>query len=167
MAADINASFFYISYDEPFADKHYSLLRLRVPQAQHLRGIKGVHNVVYKAAELSETTKFFVLDADGVLCSDFDISIPPEATEYSTIVWRARNGALGLEYGLGGLKLYDASDIDRQFGITSVAPALPATRKLFRKQYDGASGTRSLYLDKNSERELFQQIPAHGLAGCI
>jgi len=41
----------FISYDEPTADKNYSLLKERFPMTKRMHGVKGIHQAHIKAAK--------------------------------------------------------------------------------------------------------------------
>lgn len=156
--------FFFLVYDEPFGDEHFARLRERCPWATRLSGVKGVHEAVYRAASQSSTRRFFLLDADGVLDERFRIGVPPEADQFATVVWRARNDAVDLEYGHGGLKLYDVNDLDR---MASVAAETPADRRTFRKEYDGASGATVCYLEQVANDNRFNRSPLTAWRGAF
>jgi hypothetical protein len=156
--------FFFLTYDEPFGDEHFARLRERCPWATRLSGVKGVHEAVYKAASQSSTRRFFLLDADGVLDERFQIAIPPEADRFATVVWRARNDAVGLEYGHGGLKLYDVNDLDCTGSVLAEAPA---DLRTFRKEYDGASGSTVGYLQQVANENRFNRSPLTAWRGAF
>lgn len=156
--------FFFLSYDEPFADGHLALLTSKFPAAKRVSGVKGVHEAVFVAAERSSAVRFFLLDADGVLDDRFRIELPPEASKYSMVVWRARNDAVGLQYGHGGLKLYDVRDLER---TSSDGSRAPQNRRNFRKQFDGASGTTACYLEQVANANHFNKSPLTAWRGAF
>ena len=58
---------FYISYNESFADENYEMLKVFAPHAQRVHGVKGIFEAHKKAAEQSNTTHFYVVDADAII----------------------------------------------------------------------------------------------------
>jgi hypothetical protein len=115
----------FLSYDEPNADLNYADLCNKVPWAKRVHGVKGSDEAHKAAARLSETVWFVTVDADNIVDPKFfnqDIAVEnPKILVYS---WLGRNLINGLQYGNGGLKLWnkefllnmkshEASDNDR------------------------------------------------------
>lgn len=97
---------FFISYNEPKADAHFSKLRENVASARRVHGIKGIHAAHRHCAELSRTRHFYVIDADNeILDYDFSYKVPSYDADYVHLWW-ARNPLNGLVYGWGGIKLF-------------------------------------------------------------
>jgi hypothetical protein len=97
---------FFISYNEPNADENYSLLKQRFPLAQRVHGVKGIQQAHIKAAKLSLTKMFWVVDGDAVIEDDFMFDFQVDPNELNAVhVWRSRNPINELEYGYGGVKL--------------------------------------------------------------
>lgn len=104
-----------ISYNEPDADENFEILQHYAPHAKRVQGVKGIFNAHKAAAELSETSHFYVIDADAVVEEEFNFKFRPVSTklEYDHIpqtecvyVWRSRNPVNDLVYGYGGAKLF-------------------------------------------------------------
>ena len=96
----------FISYNEPNADENFELLQLRFPRAKRIHGVSGIHQAHIKAAELSSTDMFFVVDGDAIIVSDFNFDYEASVYERGTVhVWRSQNPVNDLEYGYGGVKL--------------------------------------------------------------
>jgi hypothetical protein len=104
----------FISYDELNATIMYNKLLKRFPRAKRIHGVKGIHNAHIEAAKLSDTSMFWVVDADSEIIEDFDFTIEqiPYYSKQAWIellktvhVWRSRNPINDLEYGYGGVKL--------------------------------------------------------------
>ena len=102
----------FISYKEPNADKHFAQLQDRIRETDSrinlrwVRDVKGIHQAHKKAAELSTTSMFFVVDGDAKLVDDFDFSYQVPVWDETTVhVWRTKNPVNNLEYGHGGVKL--------------------------------------------------------------
>jgi hypothetical protein len=104
-----------ISYYEETADENFEYLKLFAPHAKRVQGVKGIFNAHKAAAEIAETSHFYVIDADAVIEEDFKFSFRPDARklEYGhhpetecVYVWRSRNPINDLVYGYGGAKLF-------------------------------------------------------------
>lgn len=104
-----------ISYHEEFADENFELLQMFAPHAKRVQGVKGIFEAHKAAAEISETSHFYVIDADAVIEEEFSFKFRPNANrfEYGSIpetdcvyVWRSRNPVNDLLYGYGGAKLF-------------------------------------------------------------
>lgn len=104
-----------ISYNEPDADENFEILQHYAPHAKRVQGVKGIFNAHKAAAKLSETSHFYVIDADAVIEEEFSFRFKPMANklEYDHIpqtecvyVWRSRNPVNDLVYGYGGAKLF-------------------------------------------------------------
>ena len=98
----------FLSYREPHAEAHWELLKGRFPRAKHVAGVSGIVAAHHAAATRSNTSYFWVVDADNVVDEDFDFTFKWGRRDHITdrvSVWRARNNANGLVYGYGGVKL--------------------------------------------------------------
>jgi hypothetical protein len=100
---------FFLSYDEPMADKHWELLKSKVPSARHMAHISGIHEAHKACATRSRTRMFWVIDADNELLNyDFQMTVPEWDQNYVHL-WHAENPLNGLVYGWGGVKLFPKS----------------------------------------------------------
>ena len=106
---------FFLSYDEPFADENFEILKLFAPNAKRVHGIKGIFEAHKECARLSKTAHFYVIDADAIIDEGFNFKFTPSSSKfvYETIpetdcvfVWQSRNPVNGLVYGYGGAKLF-------------------------------------------------------------
>jgi len=106
---------FFLSYDEPSADDNFELLLLFAPHAKRVHGITGIFAAHQECARQSNTSHFYVIDADAVIEEDFNFKFTPQSDQmvYTTIpetdcvfVWRSRNPVNDLLYGYGGVKLF-------------------------------------------------------------
>lgn len=104
-----------ISYNEEQADENFEILQMFAPHAKRVQGVKGIFNAHKAAAEIAETSHFYVVDADAVMEEDFSFRfVPnPEKMEYDyspqtkcVYTWRSRNPVNDLVYGYGGAKLF-------------------------------------------------------------
>lgn len=97
---------FFISYNEPNAEENWINLKTRFPRACRIHGVKGIHQAHIRAAELSDTNMFWVVDGDSVVADDFTFELLlPNHDEDIVHVWASTNPINNLEYGYGGIKL--------------------------------------------------------------
>jgi hypothetical protein len=97
---------FFLSFDEPMADRHWAATKEKVPSARRVTGVEGIHAAHQHCAKLSRTNHFFVIDADNeILDTDFTYRVPSYDSQYVHL-WYARNPLNGLTYGWGGVKLF-------------------------------------------------------------
>ena len=68
----------FMSYNEKDADKHYELLKKRVPNAKRVNGVKGILNAYNACREIAETPYYFIVEGDSMICRDFDFKLPTE-----------------------------------------------------------------------------------------
>lgn len=96
----------FISYNEVNADENWEYLINRFPRAKRVHGVKGIHNAHRKAAEISATTMFWVVDGDSRILENFNLDYyVPHWNRDSVFVWKSQNPVNDLVYGYGGLKL--------------------------------------------------------------
>jgi len=104
-----------ISYHETFADDNFEILKMFAPHAKRVQGVEGIFAAHKAAAEIAETSHFYVIDADAVMDEEFSFRFKPESNKfvYETVpetdcvfVWRSRNPINDLLYGYGGAKLF-------------------------------------------------------------
>jgi len=96
----------FISYNEPNADENYQRLLERFPRAKRVDKVKGIHQAHIKAAEISNTEMFWVVDGDAVIETEFNFDHEASTYERDVVhVWRSKNPVNGLVYGYGGVKL--------------------------------------------------------------
>jgi len=106
---------FFLSYNEPFADKNFELLQMFAPTAKRVQGVKGIFNAHQECARRSNTSHFYVLDADAVIDEEFTFQFTPDLNKeaYPNVseaecvyIWYSRNPINDLLYGYGGAKLF-------------------------------------------------------------
>jgi hypothetical protein len=96
----------FISYDEENADDNYARLKKRFPIAKRVHGVKGIQEAHREAALKALTNKFWVVDGDAHIVSDFNFSFECiDPINNPVYVWRSTNLINNLEYGNGGVKL--------------------------------------------------------------
>lgn len=100
---------FFLSYDEPNAEKHWADLLDKCPWAKRVHGVKGFDAAHRACAEQSETEWFVTVDADNIVMPSFfdqSVDLDPVNDLNKSFSWNALNGINGLMYGNGGLKLW-------------------------------------------------------------
>lgn len=104
-----------ISYHEETADENFELLKLFAPHAKRVQGVKGIFAAHKAAAEIAQTSHFYVIDADAVIEEEFNFKFRPDSNKFEYVsipqtecvyVWRSRNPVNDLLYGYGGVKLF-------------------------------------------------------------
>lgn len=97
---------FFISYNEPNADKNFQLLKSKCPRAHRIHGVEGIFNAHQLAAKKSFTKMFWVVDGDAVILDEFNFNHRVSEYDLECVhVWRSRNPVNDLTYGYGGVKL--------------------------------------------------------------
>jgi hypothetical protein len=100
----------FLSYDEPTANENFARLRAFAPHARRVHGIKGIGHAHRKAAELSDTEYFFVVDADNWILDGFSFD-PPEVELNGRYLWCSRNAVNGAIWRNGAIKLLRRGDV--------------------------------------------------------
>ena len=99
----------YISYKEPDKEQRFSRLKKIIPFIKRVDNIQGIHNAHIKAAELSDTKMFYVIDGDADIVPSFNFDENFKQNYnvcYDTVyVWQSINPINNLIYGYGGVKL--------------------------------------------------------------
>lgn len=96
----------FISYFEPNAEKNWEIVKERFPRSKRIDGVKGIHQAHKRAAKLSFTNLFWVVDADSVILDNFNFDYKVEKDfENSVHVWRSINPVNDLRYGYSAVKL--------------------------------------------------------------
>lgn len=123
---------FFLSYDEPHADRHWEILKASIPFARRVHGISGIQAAHKHCAGISRTPFFFVVDADNEVIdfSPFEYEVNTWDRDYVHL-WFARNPVNGLEYGWGGLKLFPRSVFARTEPRLDMTTSLPL--KVFKE----------------------------------
>lgn len=131
---------FFLSYNESFADENFEILQMFVPNAKRVHGVEGIFAAHQECARQSQTTHFYVVDADSIIDESFTFKFIPNSNNliYHSIpetecvfVWRSRNPINDLLYGYGGVKLFpkrkllEASDWQVDMTTTIGAPFVP------------------------------------------
>lgn len=110
----IDLDVIYLSYDEPQKEDFWIKIKNLVPWAKRVDGIKGSDNAHKKAAELSDTERFILIDGDNLPNEDFfnltfDFRNKDHNYKLAQYRWRAKNYINGLQYGNGGISSWTKS----------------------------------------------------------
>ena len=104
-----------ISYNEETAEENFQILLTQAPHAKRVIGVKGIFEAHKAAAEIAETSHFYVVDADAIMEEDFQFKFRPDARKMvygstpetdCVYCWRSRNPVNDLVYGYGALKMF-------------------------------------------------------------
>lgn len=126
----------FISYGEPNAEENYQRVKTRFPLAKRVKDTKGIHQAHIKAARMSFTEMFWVVDGDAHILDSFNFDYKvPEWDLECVHVWRSRNPLNNLEYGYGGVKLLPKKltinmDISKPDMTTSISTKFKAMEEV-------------------------------------
>jgi hypothetical protein len=119
----------FISYNEPNADENWLNLLNRFSRAKRIHGIKGIHNAHKKAAIISTTSMFWVIDGDSQILDNFNLDyIVDPWDKDSVFVWKSKNPVNDLVYGYGGVKLLPKK-LTLQLDISTVDMSTSISKK--------------------------------------
>lgn len=98
----------FISYAEPNAETNWQRVLSKAPYAKRIHGVSGIFEAHRMAAEISQTEMFFVIDGDAWIVDDFNFNHRPDLFDRDvTFVWKSKNPYNSLDYGYGGIKLFN------------------------------------------------------------
>lgn len=97
---------FFISYDEPGYERNLNFVLEKRPDVTHISKVDGIFNAHLKAAQLSTTDYFWVVDADATVLDSFNFDYRVPEWDFDVVhIWKSVNPINFLEYGYGGVKL--------------------------------------------------------------
>jgi hypothetical protein len=143
---------FFISYDEINADSNWNRLKKIAPTARRIHGIKGLKLAHRRAAEMSLTKMFYVVDGDAEILDSFNFYRTIE--NYNVVyVWKSKNPVNDLEYGYGGIKLLpksqvltmDDNKVDMTTSLSTDFYIMPEVSNITRFNVDEFSTWRSAF----------------------
>jgi hypothetical protein len=126
----------FISYGEPNAEENYQRVKARYPLVKRVKNVAGIHQAHVKAARMSFTEMFWVVDGDAQILDSFNFDYKvPEWDLECVHVWRSRNPLNNLEYGYGGVKLLPkkltlAMDLTKPDMTTSISSKFKAMEEV-------------------------------------
>lgn len=105
----------FLSYDEPNADQNYEDLLTKFPWAKRVHGVKGSDAAHKACADLSDTDRFIIVDADNIVDQAFLHHEYELSDDYDSdnvvLSWSAENIINGLRYGNGSIKCWTKNTI--------------------------------------------------------
>ena len=101
----------FLSYHETTAQSAYERLTARF-SATWIKDVQGIFDAHKAAASSVNSKMFWVVDADADIADDFDFSYIPDVYDQEVVhVWASKNPITGLEYGYGGVKLFNTGQV--------------------------------------------------------
>ena len=99
---------FFLKYDDPCGDENYWRAKQLIPDLQKVITNKSIQESHAHCASISLTDQFMVIDADAFLLDDFKMTEVYDLTKDQNFVYifSARNPVNDLEYGHGGIKVF-------------------------------------------------------------
>lgn len=99
---------FYISFDEPNCDANWKRVLELIPNAKRVHGVVGFDAVHRTCALASKTHRFVTIDGDNWL-NDGLLTYTLDDTNKTDVCFsfKSKNAINGLEYGNGGVKVWD------------------------------------------------------------
>jgi hypothetical protein len=101
----------FLSYFEPLAETNYNLLKKKYHSLKRVNGILGLINALSFVVDIVTTDFFYLIDADNQVLESFEFNYNPYIHKRNTYFWKAKNNVNGLEYGYGGIKLYNTKEL--------------------------------------------------------
>ncbi len=104
---------FFMSYDEPEADKNFDRLKKKIPHAKRVHGVEGIARAWVTAAHRAETSHFYTMDGDSQLLPDFDLNLVDfkGRDDKRVHVFRCKNRVNGLVYGYGSVHCFHTEHV--------------------------------------------------------
>lgn len=101
-----------ITYKDKDAEQKYRNLKKKYKHVKWVNDVEGIFEAHKEAAKKADTTMFWVVDGDATIESDFTFNFVPDVYDFETThVWKSRNPCTGDEYGYGGVKLLNTSQV--------------------------------------------------------
>ena len=143
----------FLSYKEPGATSAYERLTARFP-ATWVKDVAGIFEAHKEAARSVKSKMFWVVDADADIVDTFDFGYIPDVYDQEVVhVWASKNPITGMEYGYGGVKLFNREQVldatswglDFTTGLSSRFKAMPEVSCVTRFNTDAYSTWRSAF----------------------
>jgi hypothetical protein len=143
----------FLSYKEEGATSAYKRLTARFP-ATWVKDVAGIFEAHKAAASSVNSKMFWVVDADAVILDTFDFGYIPDVYDQEVVhVWASKNPVTGLEYGYGGVKLFNREQVlgatswglDFTTGLSTRFKAMPEVSCITRFNTDAYSTWRSAF----------------------
>ncbi len=120
----------------------------------HIRGVEGIFEAHKAAADAVDSVMFWVVDADADVTEEFKFDYIPDVYDQTVVhVWASKNPITGMEYGYGGIKLFNTQQVldatswglDFTTGLSSRFKAMPEVSCVTRFNTDAYSTWRSAF----------------------
>ena len=130
-------SVIFISYNEPNAEENWQRVLEKAPYAKRVNGVQGIFEAHKKAATLSLTDMFYVVDGDAYLTDQWQFNYQPGLFDRDCLyIWSSKNPVNDLIYGYGGVKLFSKEKLTSAKKMknldlaTSIMPKLKVISKI-------------------------------------
>ena len=143
----------FLSYKEQGATSAYKRLTARF-NATWVKDIAGIFEAHKEAARSVKSKMFWVVDADAEILDTFDFGYIPDVYDQEVVhVWASKNPITGMEYGYGGVKLFNREQVinatswglDFTTGLSTRFKAMPEVSCVTRFNTDAYSTWRSAF----------------------
>ena len=143
----------FLSYKEEGATSAYKRLTARFP-ATWVKDDTGIFAAHKAAAQSVNSKMFWVVDADAEIADTFDFGYMPDVYDQEVVhVWASKNPITGMEYGYGGVKLFNRKQVlnatswglDFTTGLSTRFKAMPEVSCVTRFNTDAYSTWRSAF----------------------
>lgn len=104
-----------LTFGEPDADENFQILQHFAPHAKRVDNVEGLLNAHQAAAEMSNTSYFYAVDADAIISENFGFKFTPSDRREAypgvpetecVFTYRSHNPVNDLIYGFGAVKLF-------------------------------------------------------------
>lgn len=144
----------FISYQESNCDLNWKKLSSKFVTAKRISNIKGIHQAHIKAATISFTKMFWVVDGDAEILENFDFDYKvPDYDQDQVHIFNSINPVNDLVYGYGAVKLLprnltqflDINSIDMTLSISNKIKVVNLISNITRFNTDSFSSWRSAF----------------------
>jgi len=144
----------FISYNELNCDLNWKKLSSKFVTAKRISNIKGIHQAHIKAATISFTKMFWVVDGDAEILENFDFDYKvPDYDQDQVHIFHSINPVNDLVYGYGAVKLLprnltqslDINSIDMTLSISNKIKVVNLISNITRFNTDSFSSWRSAF----------------------
>lgn len=149
----------FISYKEPNAEQNFddlyntfNTVGVLGDRVKRVSDVKGIHQAHIKAAELSNTHYFYVVDGDAQITPNFTFNYYTHEKDVVHI-WKSINPVNELVYGYGGVKLLptnltksmDTNSVDMTTSISNIVKVMDEVSNITAFDTDPFSVWRSAF----------------------
>jgi hypothetical protein len=118
-----------ITFGEPNAERNWKKLKGRFKFAKRVDGVKGIQEAHKAAAELADTNCFYVVDGDNDIADQFWFEYTPNKHDEQYVhIFRSINSVNRLQYGNGGVKIFNKSHFDKPIEYIDFATTVAASK---------------------------------------